>query len=168
MELWDAYYLDGTKAGVDLMRGQPIPPEYRHAVTEILVLHQDGSILLMQRDFCKPFYPGYWEASAGGSVLKGESFLEGAKRELWEETGLQEMVLQELYCDVTADTIYRGFLCITTANKDSILLQPGETIAYRWVNAAEFQELLAKGLCISNVRGQLDAFLRRFATEKTS
>ena len=65
MELWDAYYPDGTKAGVDLVRGEPVPPEYRHAVTEILVLHRDGTVLLMQRDFRKPNYPGNWEPAPG-------------------------------------------------------------------------------------------------------
>lgn len=39
MELWDAYYPDGTLSGEKLVRGEPIPPEYRHAVAEVL----DGS-----------------------------------------------------------------------------------------------------------------------------
>ena len=40
----------------------------------------DACVLLMQRDWSKPMYPGCWESGAGGSVLKGESFLEGARR----------------------------------------------------------------------------------------
>ena len=50
-ELWDAYYPDGTLAGVDLTRGEKIPDEYRHAVAEVFVAHEDGTVLLMQRDF---------------------------------------------------------------------------------------------------------------------
>lgn len=161
MELWDAYYPDGTQADVDLVRGEPIPPQFRHAVTEILVVHQDGDVLLMQRDFRKPNYPGNWEASAGGAVLKGESFLDGAKRELLEETGLPAEHLEALYCDVTADTIYRGYLCVTSAPKDSVQLQEGETIAYRWVDAAEFRAVLLGPQCTSNSRGQLDPVLTR-------
>lgn len=161
MELWDAYYPDATKAGVDLIRGQPVPPQYRHAVTEILVVHRDGTILLTQRDFQKPIYPGSWEASAGGAVIKGESFLSGAIRELQEETGIRCTALEPLYRNVTADTIYQGYLCVTDAEKDSIRLQEGETVAYRWVGLSEFWAVLQSGLCLSNSRGQLDKVLAR-------
>lgn len=167
MELWDAYLPDGTKAGVDLVRGKPIPPEYRHAVTEILVVHRDGDILLMRRDLRKPNLPGFWEASAGGSVLKGEDFLDGAKRELLEETGIPCDTLEELYRNVTDIAIYIGYLCVTDVPKESIRLQEGETIDYRWVSPAEFRAVLAGGSCNSNGRGQLNAYLnRRFCTEK--
>ncbi len=159
MELWDAYYPDGTRAGVDLVRGEPVPAQYRHAVTEILVVHRDGTVLLMQRDLQKPIHPGTWEASAGGSVIKGEDFLDGAKRELLEETGIHADTLTELYQDVTADTIYRGYLCVTDVPKDSITLQEGETIAYRWVRLPELRAVLSDGSCLSNTRGQLDAYL---------
>lgn len=159
MELWDAYYPDGTRAGVDLVRGEPIPAQYRHAVTEILVVHRDGTILLMQRDFQKPIHPGTWEGSAGGSVVKNEDFLTGAKRELLEETGILCDTLKELYRDVTDVAIYIGYLCVTDVPKDSIRLQEGETIAYRWVSPEEFRTALADGSCLSNTRGQLDAYL---------
>ena len=167
MELWDAYYPDGTKAEIDLVRGDPIPPQYRHAVTEILVVHRDGDILLMQRDFRKPNYPGNWEASAGGSVLKGEAFLDGAKRELLEETGIACQTLKELYRDVTDNTIYIGYLCITDVPKDSIRLQEGETIAYRWASPAEFWTVLSGDSCNSNGRSQLDGVLARLGISKT-
>lgn len=161
MELWDAYFPDGTKAGTTLVRGKPVPPEYRHGVTEILVVHTDGEILLMQRDFRKPNLPGFWEASAGGSVLKGEDFLDCAKRELLEETGISRGAWEELYRDVTDIAIYTGYLCVTNVPKDSIRLQEGETIAYRWVNLEALRAALADGSCLSNTRGQLDAVLAR-------
>ena len=82
IELWDAYHEDGTLAGCDLIRGGKIPNGLRHMVAEVFVMHRDGSILLIQRDFDKPNYPVFWESGAGGSVLKGESAPEGAKREL--------------------------------------------------------------------------------------
>ena len=43
----------------------------------------------MQRDWSKPNNPGLWEAGASGSVIKGEKFLDAAKRELFEETGIK-------------------------------------------------------------------------------
>jgi 8-oxo-dGTP diphosphatase len=43
-----------------------------HLVSEIIVKHEDGMYLLMQRDWKKPNSPGLYEATAGGSALKGE------------------------------------------------------------------------------------------------
>ena len=166
MELWDAYYPDGTLSGETLVRGQPIPPEYRIGVSEVLVMHTDGTILLMQRDWRKPFHPGLWESSAGGAVLRGESFEDGARRELLEETGLTADSLEYLYTDVTPKSIYKGYLAVTSADKDSVTLQEGETIACRWVNRGEFLEALRSGACVSNFRGQLDELIRtRFQEE---
>ena len=167
MELWDAYLPDGAKAGVDLVRGEPIPQEYRHAVAEILVMHRDGTFLLTQRDFRKPNYPGCWEASAGGSILKGESFLDGAKRELLEETGIQADSLKLLYQDVTGNAIYLGYLCVTDVPKNSIRLQAGETVAFRWVTREELRRILAGPECHSNSRGQLDPFIQTSDTPAT-
>ena len=87
MEIWDAYLADGTLAGCDLVRGEPIPKGLYHLVSEILVRHTDGDYLLMQRDTAKPNYGGWFEASAGGSALQGEDSLACALRELREETG---------------------------------------------------------------------------------
>ena len=83
MEIWDAYYADGTLAGKELIRGEKIPAGFYHAVSEILVQHIDGDYLLMKRDPNKEAYGGYYEATAGGSALKGESPLACAERELF-------------------------------------------------------------------------------------
>lgn len=161
MELWDAYFPDGTLSGETLVRGEPIPPEYRHAVAEVLVMHQDDTILLMQRDWRKPNQPGMWESSAGGSVLQGEDFESCARRELLEETGLTADSWEYLYTNVTDDTIYQGYLAVTSADKDSVTLQEGETISYRWVTGPEWLDVLQSGMCGSNTRGQLDELIRR-------
>ena len=75
MEIWDAYFFDGTLAGQDLIRGEPISDGLYHLVSEILVRHIDGDYLLMQRDPRKPNYGRFFEATAGGSALKGEDAL---------------------------------------------------------------------------------------------
>ncbi len=53
MEIWDGYFIDGTLANQDLIRGEKIPNGLYHLVCDILVRHVDGDYLLMQRDFCK-------------------------------------------------------------------------------------------------------------------
>jgi len=138
MEIWDAYLKDGSLAGRDLVRGEPIPNGMYHLVCEILVRHTDGDYLLMQRDPHKPNYGGYYEATAGGSALKGEDKLSCALRELEEETGIKATLLKEIGHSISHNTIYFNFLCVTDHNKSSVLLQPGETISYKWMNECDF------------------------------
>ena len=137
MELWDAYDKGLNKIdGLILTRGKPIPRGVFHLVCDILVKHSDGSYLLMQRDQRK-HYGGMWEATAGGSTLQNETSLECAIRELNEETGIQENDLVKVGQVMSHDTIYVEYLCVTSCDKDSIRLQDGETIEYKWVSRDE-------------------------------
>lgn len=138
MEIWDGYLKDGSLAKKDLIRGELIPNGLYHLVSEILVRHIDGDYLIMQRDFSKPNYGGYFEATAGGSALKGEDKYTCAKRELLEETGVIAISYEEIGCYISHDTIYYTFLCITDCEKSSILLQEGETISYKWMSEKDF------------------------------
>ena len=156
IELWDAYLEDGSLAGCDLIRGEKIPEGLRHGTAEVFVIHEDGSILLVQRDPAKPNYPGYWESGAGGSLLKGELPEKGAERELLEETGIAgNGALKSLYHIVTDTTIYWGYLCVTSTPKDSVKLQAGETIACRWVNKQEFLEIFYSDQFVDKLRERL-------------
>lgn len=138
MEIWDAYFADGSLANKDLVRGVPIPKKLYHLVSEILVRHTDGDYLLMQRDFGKPNFGGWFEASAGGAALKGENATACAQRELFEETGLYPEKLTQIGQYTSDDTLYFQFLCITDCDKAAITLQKGETISYKWVNEKAF------------------------------
>jgi 8-oxo-dGTP pyrophosphatase MutT (NUDIX family) len=138
MEIWDAYLPNGTLAGCDLVRGEPIPKGLYHLVSEILVRHIDGEYLLMQRDPRKSNYGGYFEATAGGSALKGEDADRCARRELREETGIDAGTLTNIGHFVSHNTIYGLFLCVTDCDKNAVKLQEGETVSYKWISEAEF------------------------------
>ena len=138
MEVWDGYLIDGTLANHDLIRGEPIPKGLYHLVSEILVRHVDGDYLLMRRDIRKPNYGGYYEATAGGSALKGEDKVSCAIRELFEETGISTNDLQEIGRYTSHNTIYYNFLCVTDCDKSSIILQQGETTSYKWISENDF------------------------------
>lgn len=156
MEVWDAY--DGDLAridGVTLIRGEPIPEGIYHLVCDIIVRHADGSWLLMQRDGRKPF-GGMWEASAGGSALKGESPAQCAARELQEETGIAADSLKELGRVRTRDTVYVEYLCVTDRDKDAVKLQEGETSAYRWVSRSELAAMPKSELVTWRIQSFVD------------
>ena len=143
IELWDAYNNYFTKIdGMVLQRGKSIPQGIYHLVCDIIVNHIDGSYLLMQRDY-KKHLGGLWEATAGGSALSGETPFEYAKRELKEETGIRECNLSEIgrVVHYSHQIIYYEFLAKVSIDKDSIILQEGETIYYKWVSKEELKSL---------------------------
>ena len=161
MEVWDGYFEDGTLAGQYLIRGEKIPKGLYHLVCDILVRHIDGDYLLMQRDFCKSNYGGYFEATAGGSVLKGEDIWECARRELLEETGIASDSFQLIGSYTSCDTIYYSFLCVTGCEKTSITLQEGETVSYKWVSEKEFIKFINSSDIISIQKERYSDYFRK-------
>ncbi len=146
MELWDAYDINFNKIdGITLTRGQAIPQGIFHLVCDVIVRHTDGTYLLMQRDPRK-HYGLMWEATAGGSAFKGENPLECAKRELREETGVVADNLVEVGRETNNNSFYVEFLCVTDCPKNSIALQEGETVAYKWVTRKQLLNMTAEHL----------------------
>lgn len=123
-----------------MIRGAPIKEGWYHLVCEVIVRHEDGSYLLMRRD-ARKHLGGMWKASAGGSALQGEDPLDCAIRELYEETGILAMKLTEIgrVLHHGHKTIYVEYLCYSDIDKNSIVLQEGETTAYKWVTGSELR-----------------------------
>lgn len=121
--------------GVTLKRGEKISDGVYHLVCDIIVRHTDGDYLIMQRD-ARKHYGSMWEASAGGSAFAGESPLQCAARELFEETGIRTDTLTEVgrVVDNECHSAYVEYLCVTDCDKDSVKLQDGETSDFRWVD----------------------------------
>jgi len=161
MELWDAYYKDGTRAGCDLVRGEPVPDGLCYIICEVLVRHMDGDFLLMQRDWNKKGHPGLFEASASGALLKGETPHEGALRELREETGIVAQALTPLGISLnkTQTALFYSFFCVTGCDKASVTLQEGETISYRWLPKDEFLAFIETDQFIDTQRDRLEPYL---------
>lgn len=156
MERWDAYDRNFRKVeGVTLIRGEPIPEGICHLVCDILVRHRDGTYLLMQRDRRK-HYGGMWEATAGGSALQNETPVDCAVRELYEETGIPSRALTEVGRVLSGNTIYVEFLCVTDCRKDSVRLQVGETIAYRWVSKEQLLSMKKEELVTERMQEYIE------------
>ena len=161
MEIWDGYLEDGSLAGIDLVRGEMIPDGIYFMTVEILVRHTDGDYLLMERDKNKPAFPGYFEASAGGAAQKGEDPYTAAMRELREETGIKADKLEPIANMTYRRMLNYQYLCITDCPKDSVALQEGETVGYKWVSENEFAEFINSENMIPTQRERYDAYFRK-------
>ncbi len=87
-----------------------------HRSTYILVFHPQGALYVQKRTMTKDVFPGYFDPATGGVVLAGESYEEGAVRELAEEMGIRDVSLTNLFDfyfeDERARVWGRAFSCI--------------------------------------------------------
>jgi 8-oxo-dGTP pyrophosphatase MutT (NUDIX family) len=98
------------------MRADRLP----HRATYILVFNSWGELYVQKRTETKDVFPGYYDVAAGGVVLAGESYEEGAIRELAEELGIRGTALKTLF-DFFYENEYirlwgRAFFCVYDGN----------------------------------------------------
>ena len=87
MEKWDLYTKYREKTGREHVRGEKIPEGFYHLVVHVWIRNCKGEYLISQRSASRLTSPLMWEC-VGGSVLIGESSIDGALREVKEEVGL--------------------------------------------------------------------------------
>jgi 8-oxo-dGTP pyrophosphatase MutT (NUDIX family) len=75
------------------MRAKRLP----HRSTYILVFNSQGELYVQKRTLTKDVFPGYYDVAAGGVVLAGETYEQGAERELEEEMGIRGVPLTRLF-----------------------------------------------------------------------
>lgn len=145
MELFDAIDQFGNKLGFDLVRGENIPAGVYHKVVQIFTFNQNNQLLVTLRHPDKIFGL-LWEVTAG-SVIKGEDELQGAVRELEEETGIiiDPSDLKILYTMIEEDSIWFTYMVKKTIDDSQIRYQDGETIDHRWIDASSFLKYLYEG-----------------------
>lgn len=87
-----------------------------HRSTYILVFNARGELYVQKRTMTKDVYPGYYDPTAGGVILAGESYEQGAVRELEEEMGIRDVPLTWLFAFYFADEHSRvwggAFSCV--------------------------------------------------------
>ena len=159
-EIWDLFDRGGNRTGETFVRGfgnfRNIPEGRYHLVVDLLVIHTDGTFLLTKRSETKDVYPGYWEASAGGSAVSGEEPPQAAERELYEETGLRADSLELVGITFRENShgLYYSYLAKVSGDKDRIVLQDGETTDYKWVDRTGFLSYVdsAEAMTAHNLR----------------
>lgn len=87
IEKWDLYTKYREKTGETHVRGEKIPEGFYHLTVHVWIRNHKGEYLISRRSASRPTFPLMWEC-VGGSVLMGESSIDGAIREVKEEIGL--------------------------------------------------------------------------------
>lgn len=144
-ELWDIYDINKNKTGriaernaYNFQKG-----EYHIVVTGI-IMNSKNEILISKRAKNKKF-GGMWECN-GGSILSGETSLEGILRELKEELGIKFTKKEAIFLkEIRRDKIPPDFKELWLFRKDikieDITFPDGEAIEAKWVNIEEFMNM---------------------------
>ncbi len=141
------------------IRGEKLTEEEFHIVVDILSVNKDGKILITKRHPDKPF-GGRWEIS-GGSVISGETSLQGAVRELYEETGLTVRADELAYCGTIVRTpsgcLHDFYLYKGDFSEKDITLQECETVDFRLVTPDELYKMARDGEFLDFVYNRMKA-----------
>lgn len=144
-EVWDIYDANKKKVGRTVIRGkyQLQEGEYHIVVTGI-IMNSKNEILISKRAEYKKF-GGMWECN-GGSIVSGETSLEGIIRELKEELGLEFSKKEAIFLkDIRRDEVPPDFKDLWLFRKDidikDVTFTDGEATEAKWVSIEEFLEM---------------------------
>ncbi len=88
-ELIDILTPEGKPTGKTALKSEAHKNGWFHATVHIWLFTADEKILLQKRALTKKVFPGLWDISVAGHIAAGESVLSSAKREVFEEIGLE-------------------------------------------------------------------------------
>lgn len=144
-ETLDVYDNGGNRTGRTHRRGTALAPGEFCLAAAVVIYNQGGQILCTLRSPEKKVLPNTWECP-GGSALAGETSLQGAVRELREETGITASP-QELQFILRVQGRFSDggeLLDVYALRRDipasGVRLQPGETAGARWFPLDEWEE----------------------------
>ena len=145
-ELWDIYDINRKKTGKTAERDvyQLKEGEYHIVVTGI-IMNSKNEILISKRAQHKK-YGLMWECNSG-SILAGETSLEGVIRELKEELGIEFSKKEAIFLKgIRNDEIPSDFKDIWLFRRDvdlkDIKFLDGEAIEAKWVTIQDFMKMI--------------------------
>lgn len=88
-ELIDILTPEGKPTGKTALKSEAHKNGWFHATVHIWLFTSDKKILLQKRALTKKVFPGLWDISVAGHIAAGETIVTAAKREVFEEIGLE-------------------------------------------------------------------------------
>lgn len=116
----------------------------KHRCVFIIVRSSKGEVLIHRRAETKDLWPGRWDLAAGGVLASGESYDQGAARELFEEVGVNAPLVKlgaATYQDQDVDEIARLY---TATHDGPFAFTDGEVVEALFVAVAELATRIAR------------------------
>ena len=121
------------------MRARRLP----HRCVYVLVFDAAGALFVHLRTATKDVYPSHWDPAVGGVLAAGESFDDGARRELAEELGVAAPLtpLFPFRYDDRSTVVHA--VVYATVHDGPFTLQAEEIVEGRFVDWTAFDALVA-------------------------
>lgn len=141
-ELFDIFDEQGNHIGTALRSRCHGDPSLIHRTAHVVVIHpESGDILLQKRTMTKDIQPGKWDTAVGGHLALGEDFETGAKRELAEELGIENVRLFHIFDSAIRNTIESENVRVFGAFvADGFKFDPNEIDEIRFWSRAELED----------------------------
>ena len=119
-----------------------------HRIARVFLFNSKGELLIQKRAEHIDSLPGRWDQSAAGHVDEGETYLEAAARELFEEVGVSGVELKEIIRVATDETDESGkikkrfSMLYTTTYNGEIKFNRGEVSEVKWIHPDDLNRLM--------------------------
>lgn len=145
-ELFDVYTREGKYLGIKsktFCHGKN--PECYHKPVWVWIVNDEKEILIQKRANCKKNHPNKWDMPSAGHVVAGESIIDGAIRETYEELGiltdskdykfLFEYIFDEYY------EIAQVYMLKLNLSINEMSLKKDEVAEVKWLKYDEFKKI---------------------------
>lgn len=145
MEYWDIYDKNRNKMDKTKKRGEFLRNDEYHLVVNAWIKNDDNKFLITKRSE-KKTHPLMWECT-WGSILKGESTLDGAIREIKEELGIDvdkttgKFIGTQLRYYVGCPDILDVWIFKSNVNISDVIIQKEEVCDVMWATKEEILQL---------------------------
>ena len=143
--------LDKTRmfTGKTAARGKTLKNGEFVAGTEVWIINEEHMLLLTKRSLLKS-HPSMWECP-GGYIMSGESSLQAVIREAKEETNIDLYDIALLSTQIYKNQFIDTYMSFIDSKKTRIILQPDETVEFKYVSVNELDTLYNKNKIVKPV-----------------
>ena len=145
-EIFDIYTRDGEYLGTaEKSKCHSQNLGFYHKPVWIWIINSNNEVLVQKRAACKKNHPNEWDMPSAGHVVVGETSIEGAIRETYEELGI--MTKEEDYKfigEYIMDKSYeiaQVYLLKLDLEISDFKLQKDEVAEVKWLSYDEFKQL---------------------------
>lgn len=134
-----------------------VPKGRLHLAVYVCLFDGDGRMLIQQRQMDKRAWPGYWDITAGGAALRGETSARAAMREAEEEMGITiDLAGQQPALSFSMGDCFTDVYLAAWPVEAEVRVQASEVQAARWATREDIHRMIDRGTFISWPHGLID------------
>ncbi len=144
-EIFDIYTRDGKHLGTkEKTVCHSSNPGFYHKPVWIWIINDNNEILVQKRAATKKKSPNKWDMPSAGHVVAGETVLEGAIRETFEELGVEtiESDYKFMFEYIKDSSFELAQVYLVKKNISNFKLQEDEVSEVKWLSFDEFKKLI--------------------------